>query len=58
VEFQFSDELSATAVQIRTVGSGNQNPRGITPTTVCGVPSSIKGVPTMDGSLPNSCHRP
>ena len=43
---------------MRTEGSGNQKPRGITPTTVRGVPSSVTRVPMMDESPPISCHKP
>jgi hypothetical protein len=49
VEFQLRDSgLRGTVVQTRTDGSGNQNPRGITPMTVRGIPSSVTREPTMD----------
>src|SRR5439155_558747 len=59
VEFQLRESaLSGTGVQMRTEGSGNQNPRGITPITVRGRPSSVTYVPMMAGSPPSSCHKP
>jgi hypothetical protein len=48
----------AWARQSRTPGSGNQKPRGITPTTVVGAPSSTRRVPRTAGLPPSSCHSP
>jgi hypothetical protein len=48
----------ANGAQSRTRGSGNQKPRGITPTTVRGAPSSMSRVPRTDGLPPSSCQSP
>jgi hypothetical protein len=58
-EFQFRDSgVKGSGIQARTAGSGNQKPRGITPTTVRGLSSSVIRVPRIDGVPPISCHRP
>ncbi len=52
---RFSGFIGAV-VQICVVGLGNQNPGGITPTTVRAVPPRRRGLPTMAGSAPRSRH--
>jgi hypothetical protein len=50
--------LSGAAFQMRIVGLGNQNPRGITPTMVRAWPPRRSWRPIIDGWPPSSCHSP